>query len=97
MSKQKTASGRARPRRNMTNLRAWREKQGLTLDQAGARVGISGSHFSEIENGGTCTLKVAAAIERETEGLVTGAEIWGDHQRFSRQPQRSRGVEERAE
>jgi transcriptional regulator with XRE-family HTH domain len=50
-----------------TWLRRWRDRQGLTQDDAAAQVGISRNRWSEIETGsGDCTLDTALKIEALT-------------------------------
>ena len=56
-------------------LRRWRKEKRLTLEQLGAKVGLSKSRLSEIENGSGCSLDTALAIEAFTKGKVRPADL----------------------
>lgn len=63
----------------VSELRAWRMKQGLSLSQAAKLFQMSPARLSEIETGASCTLRAAVRIEDVTGGLVTPRHIFRDH------------------
>lgn len=62
-----------------TPLRAWRKRQGLTLEQAAASFGLkSKGQLSEIENGGGASVPVALSIEEVTGGEIAASSLSRD-------------------
>jgi len=68
----------------LSELRAWRHRQGLSLTQACKLFGMSPNRLSEIENGASCSLRMAVLIEDVTGGLVLPRHIHRDHERAKR-------------
>lgn len=56
-------------------LAEYREKNGLSLEAFGKLVDKSKGHIHAIERTGCATAKLALAIERATQGLVSAAEL----------------------
>lgn len=57
-------------------LAAWRKANDLTQDELGRRVGVLGSHISQIESRKrTASLGVAVKLERETGGIVKATDL----------------------
>lgn len=58
------------------DLRTYRKQQGLTLDQFGRGLGVSGVTVHRWEKGKALpSLKQAAEIQRQTAGKVTVADL----------------------
>jgi transcriptional regulator with XRE-family HTH domain len=59
-------------------LRDYRKAMGWTLEQAEAKLGLSKSYLSELENGvRPWTLKAARKVEAKTRGRLKAAELLG--------------------
>lgn len=57
-------------------LKLWRKAQGLTLDEAAAKFGLSSKgYLSDIERGGRCSVAAALEIEKATEGAIAAATL----------------------
>lgn len=60
-------------------LAQWREKQGLSLREAGKMLNVSGSAIERIEIGGMPSVQTANIIERVTKGpWQVKAKDWGE-------------------
>lgn len=53
----------------------YRKSNGLTQEALAARLGLSKSFLSEIENGNSCSLQTALRIELVTQGAVRPADL----------------------
>lgn len=54
-------------KQSLSPLASWRKEQGLTLEAAAEKFGISSKgYLSEIEKGGRCSVTIALEIERVT-------------------------------
>jgi DNA-binding XRE family transcriptional regulator len=63
-------------------LRAMRRQKGLTQAELARALGVTQSVISDLENGGSCRLDVAARLEEWSDGLITPAVLIADQLRF---------------
>lgn len=71
-----------KPKTMNTVLRSWRIGEKLSKSELAETLGISVSHLTEIELGASCSLEVAAKIERVTEGFVRATHLQSDRDRI---------------
>lgn len=64
---------------NHTEIASFRKELGMTLEQFAVAVGISSKgRASEMERSGKCSLPVALAIERLSQGRINAAALNAD-------------------